>query len=184
MATWLDYFIQETLQFVEDYKKVKEELDIENKQLQELVVSYDTIKKYMAENDLQTISKLLDNKKEAVCELSQKQLKNDNILIGKKLTVIEHIKKLHDLYILLEKQGVFNEDASQDPFIVEMGKLLYPNAIDNQQLRQDPPIAGVFKSKNGIMTSSNASPVDNIKTIDIGASKCSWGGGPYDVNGL
>lgn len=171
--------LQETKQFVDNYKKVKEELDIENKQLKELSLSYDTITKYMGECDLNHIANLVAAKKSAVLTLSQKHSSDNSVLAGKKLACIDLIKKLHDLYLLLEKQEDFTETADQDPFIVEMRKLIYPNTVDNQQLREDPPIAGIFKNKTSLVTASNASEIHlaSVKTIDISASASKpWGG--------
>ena len=61
---------------------------------------------------------------------------------------------LHSSYIELSKLDKFTKDIEPDPLVVETAKLLYPNIYDNQQLRADPPIAGVCKLER-LYASSN-----------------------------
>lgn len=161
--------------FVEKYNSNKELLAVENKKLKEISISYETISRHVTDVDMSDLSLHLKNKKTEVYSLSQKQSELAGELKSIKSDCLTSLKKLHELYNLLDKQNDFVEDSEPDTFIVEMSKLLYPNNIDNQQLRQDPPIGGIYKSKIGIVSASNAAVVDGfaavepeIKTINLG----------------
>jgi hypothetical protein len=164
-------FVEDTNTIIHDYNVMKEELNSENKKLKEVCVSYDNIARYMSNIDLSEISLQIEEMKHAVSELSSKTVDSEDILKQKKKDCYGYMKTLHNLYQALDHQNEYTGNEDADPFFVEMNKLLYPNNYDNHQIRDDPPIAGVFKSTNGLYsnTSNTSNDIDSsiLPTSDV-----------------
>jgi hypothetical protein len=164
----LETFIEDTTVIINDYNVMKDELNSENKKLKEVCVSYDNISRYMSNIDLTEISIQIEQKKQAMSELSLKTTDTEETLKQKKKDCYDYMKMLHNLYQALDHQNEYTGNEDADPFFVEMNKLLYPNTNDNHQIRDDPPIAGVFKSSNSLFpSSSNNLDSTELPTPDV-----------------
>lgn len=175
IAQDIQFFVEDTNIILKEYNVMKVELNSENKKLKELCVSYDNIATYLSNIDLREISEKLEEKKNAMSVLSLNTINREDLLKQKKKECYEYMKMLHGLYQNLDQQNECTGDEIPDPFFVEMNKLLYPNNYDNHQIRSDPPIAGVFKSTNGVYTSTSSN-LDDIQICsdlpDSGVFKC------------
>lgn len=164
----IETFIDNTNVIINEYNVMKEELNSENKKLKEVCVSYDNIARYMSNIDLSEISLQIEEMKRVVSDLSSDTVYSEDILKQKKKDCYGYMKMLHNLYQALDHQNEYTGNEDADPFFVEMNKLLYSNNYDNHQIRDDPPIAGVFKSTNGLY-SNTSNDIDSsvLPTSDV-----------------
>lgn len=158
----IETFVEDTNVSINEYNVMKEELNSENKKLKEVCVSYDNIARYMSNIDLSEISLQIEEMKHVVSDLSLKTVNSEDILKQKKKDCYGYMNKLHSLYQALDHQNEYTGNEDADPFFVEMNKLLYPNNYDNHQIRSDPPIAGIFKSTNGLYTNTSNNTSNGI----------------------
>lgn len=144
----LDQYVEDTAAFLKQYKQTKDNLEQGNKLLKELTISLDILERHLSGIDLSNIKSSIEDTKKAVNFFASQFDKEQSELKEKKRDCYNMLEKIHLVHTMLdgvEKEKVQDEEA--DPFIVEMGKLLYPNSIDNHQLRGDPPIGSFSASQ-------------------------------------
>lgn len=139
------------MEFIESYKKLKEELQVETTKLQELRVSYETLQKYISVGAINQIKDIVAVQKKKVDDLYERVSIERKELDTLKENYKNKITKLFNYYCILDTAShEYDCPIEPDEFMVAMNKFLYSNTIDNLQLRSDPPIAGVSKSTEAI----------------------------------
>jgi|UniRef100_A0A6C0BG49 hypothetical protein len=162
--TDIDQYIIDSRDFAEAHKNLKDKLENENKHLKELTISYEILERHISNVDLTNVKNAIEAKKSEIDLLANKFNQESETVKNKKTYCMQLIQNLHTVYTQLYNLEQHNSNSEVDPFMVKMNKFLYPNLSDNHQLRREPPIAGVFKSENGLVIESKA---DTHETPEI-----------------
>ncbi len=130
-----------TKEFIIEYSNVRDKLEQQNKTLIDLQMSYDILKSIIDKDvDLNPIANSIENKKNEV----QQTVTTFSILKSESESRLKEtynkMKELFEAYKALESLSNIQR-GNEDPFVVEMSKLMY----GNHQIRDDPLISGICK---------------------------------------
>lgn len=145
--------------FTKDYKSLEEKVNYENKSLQELIISYETLSQHIDDVDMMSgILIILERKKTEVLRLSTKYIEQTRILNERKELCKEFIKKCFSTYLLLDKIYAFKRsDEQEDPFITEMSNIIFSNNMDHLQITDN--IVSTFEGPEYCLLPILSSPV-------------------------
>jgi len=164
--------------FATKFWNAKNELENLHKSAKDMTLSLDTLLVHFPDMDLDHLKSAISLK---TAELSTVTHTFEEMSKERELTMATNKSKIHTLfdeYKELEKL-VQVHDENNDPFMVEMSKLMYPRLIDSLQLRSDPPIYGVDKVTSGASNMFTSGPSDVIVSFSNMQGFIKTNGSPF-----
>ncbi len=145
----MDQFIEESIECIDSWKLLNDEIVQKEKQINEAKTALDVLEVHFGSNDHikeihNTINKQNKDLESEIIKLKTKEAEIQNIKTQCK-QILSDIFRLYTKINQEYNMKTPEETSIEEPIAVEVGRILYSNLVDNQQLRNDPSIYGIFK---------------------------------------
>ncbi len=162
---------------VELYNESRDQLENLHKNVKELVISMDAIQLHFPNIEMGELKLAIASKQSKMDELSNIFEKLQATRMSMMREYIASMSKEYTQYRLLKQLDERTAKTIEDPFLVEMSKLIYP--CINHQIRPDPLIShdckvGTLNSSNLSDTIEGTSGFQSICTNQSSANQCNF----------
>ena len=129
------------------WKEMKEFIDKESKEIAENEMSIQILENNLGPStNTETLKQIVLQKKTQLQDIIHDFSSVHNNILQIKSECINKMKKYLDMYKdIILTLGVTTQEPLDSGLVAEFAKLIYPNILDNHQIRPDPSIHGVNK---------------------------------------